>query len=242
MLSRHLQEELAERYGGAGTKRLVKRAFTEALDKALDFSFDEEIEAHSSVAFIDVAGFSSMTSSMQPSTIRQLLDDYYSVVVPHVYKNSGHIDRIAGDGIVAVFSTALTPDLADEELEDGALKCVEKSVLDLSGTKLSSKGAVATGPLAYCKTGLAGLYEDRTVVGRTITTVYRLEEKASQDQVLLPFDCPLGKRVWQQVQVQDILRKLNPGRTRNVHFHVESQDMTLRGVRDVRKVLVETHV
>jgi class 3 adenylate cyclase len=181
MLPTDVQRKLAQRYGGA---TLVKEAFDQNIAKAFAVEFETERQQHAAVVMVDIAGFSSFVTGWSPAKIRSFLDDYYRQVMPTLYDLGGMIDRVAGDGVLAVFSSFFTTK-TDEAMDRCALQAAEKIVASLATTNHSSKAALSSGPLAFCKTGLAGVYEEHTVIGEAITSTYRIEEIAKVNQVVV---------------------------------------------------------
>lgn len=148
MLSQHLQEQLAQKYGGPLVKSMVKKAFDRELTKALKTTFEEDTEGYSVLLFVDISRFSDKTSGFTAKEMRNYLDGYYSQVIPTIYNCSGMIDRIAGDGILAIFSPILSPSLVAKSCEEQALKCAESILSSVSQTKYESKAAISGG--VYC--------------------------------------------------------------------------------------------
>src|ERR1044071_5484270 len=51
------------------------------------------------VLFSDVRGFTSMSERLEPQTVVQMLNEYFSDMTPIVFKNNGMLDKHIGDGL-----------------------------------------------------------------------------------------------------------------------------------------------
>ena len=199
MLNRATQEALAKRYASRSTHDSLKKAFDLSVVDALNQKSSPEGEAHSAVVFIDIAGFSQSVFGFSVAKTRAFLDDFYAVAVPEIYNRSGHIDRIVGDGIVAIFSSFLPGGVTDSDASVRALGTVEAIVQRLHGTAHHSKAALVDGTLLFCRTGLTDIYEDYTVIGSALTTAYRIEAIGKANEIIFPAQSNTGQHVDQQV-------------------------------------------
>lgn len=145
-----------------------------------------------------------------------------------------------GDGILAVFSRLLSANLDDTSCETHALAAVEKAVEDLAGTPQECKGALAAGPLYYCKTGLADIYEDFTVVGAPMTVVYRLEAEAAAKEVFLPRESHAGRSVLREVAEAQNVNRMRQSRMQlplPSKWNVRFSTIDLKGVGSTRVII-----
>jgi class 3 adenylate cyclase len=141
------------------------------------------------------------------------------------------IERIAGDGVIAVFSPFFGWDSATQA-EANAVEAARAIVECVAGTSFETKAALSSGPLLFCKTGVASVYEDFTVVGTPLTELHRLEDVAVAGQVVHRADTALGRRVLTEIQNQDHLRRIGllPPFTGGWIVHLETVE--LRGVEE----------
>jgi adenylate cyclase len=70
-----------------------------------DMTKGSNIEA--TVLFVDIRGFTTLSEGKPPEWIVDLLNEYFARVTEVVNKNSGHINKFAGDEAVAVFGAPL---------------------------------------------------------------------------------------------------------------------------------------
>ncbi len=74
------------------------------------------------VLFIDIRGFTSMSESMEPTSVIQFLREYHAWVINVIYEFGGTIDKFLGDGLLVTFGTPIA--LADDPIR--AIYCVKK--------------------------------------------------------------------------------------------------------------------
>ncbi len=55
------------------------------------------------VMFTDIRGFTALSSNSEASTILQMLNDYYEVVVEIVFRHEGTVDKFMGDGMMVLW-------------------------------------------------------------------------------------------------------------------------------------------
>lgn len=228
MLNPEWQRKLAERYGG---QALVKKAFDQSLVEGFKVEFAEEREEYAAVVMVDIAGFSNVVAGFSAVDVRKYLDCFYAEVMPVLYSQGGMIDRVAGDGVLAVFSPFFTK--ADRETTDrNAMQAAEMIVAALSGSDCAAKAAVSSGSLFFCKTGVAAVYEEHTVIGEPITVAYRIEEIACEDQVVIQAAPRFVRIIDGQLAARSALERVGFSLPA-VRWQVELVTHTLRGLGDV---------
>jgi adenylate cyclase len=78
--------------------------------------------------FIDLRGFTSLSSVLEPSSVVAMLGEYQAVVVPIVRRHGGGIITYLGDGIMAAFGATRESDTSAAD----ALKATEELVVALN--------------------------------------------------------------------------------------------------------------
>jgi class 3 adenylate cyclase len=192
MMTREVERKLLEHYGVR--KEHIKKAFDATLVEGFAEEFKREGERYAVVMFLDIARFSRRIKGWPARDVADYLDQYYSITLPIIAENHGKIDRIVGDGIVAVFSPFFHADLSNQQVEDFALNAAEEAIRKLYGGQASAKAALGLGNLLFCKTGVSNIYEEYTAVGHPLTMVYRLEAIAEENALYLPDDSALAQR------------------------------------------------
>jgi adenylate cyclase len=57
------------------------------------------------ILFSDMRGFTKLSAQMEPEDVTDMLEDYFSRLVPIIFEHQGIIDKFVGDAIVAVFGS-----------------------------------------------------------------------------------------------------------------------------------------
>lgn len=145
---------------------------------------------HVVLAFLDLTQFSTRTHEQEAGLIAQQLDRYYEIAVPLIYKHGGMIEKIVGDGIIALFGNPfLQGDV--QELILAARSFGGEVLLALESEGMVAKMALHDGEVMYF-TPLSPYYMDYTVVGEPLTELFRLEGIAKSGRICV-YDTPHGR-------------------------------------------------
>jgi class 3 adenylate cyclase/tetratricopeptide (TPR) repeat protein len=137
------------------------------------------------VLFADLAGFTSLAEGRDPETVKELLDNCFGTLVPVVEAHGGHVDKIIGDEIMALFGAPVAHEDDPERAVRAALG-LSGALGDL-GADLTLRIAVNTGEVLAGPVGPGQAY---TVTGDTVNTAHRLAAAAAPGEVLV------GERTW----------------------------------------------
>jgi adenylate cyclase len=139
------------------------------------------------VLFSDICGFTSMSCSMQPMEVVELLNSFFDVMCPVLKAEAADIDKFIGDAIMALF----------EDLPDGdapPLRAVRAALAmqaalaewnARTGHTLQIRIGVNTGPVVRGDIGSRHVRRDFTVVGDTVNRAQRFEATAPKGGVLV---------------------------------------------------------
>lgn len=170
-------------------------------DKSLEsifFSISDENyvvdkKAKSVAIFIDIYDFPNKILNYDASGIISYLKPFYSKVFPIIEKFGGRIDKVMGDGIIAVFSDIFINNNSpySDIFNDAYYSCKEiiKELSSFKNGKYHSKAAIGYGDLCFCKISSIH-YNEITCIGEPLTIVYRLENEADKNQILLLENIP----------------------------------------------------
>jgi adenylate cyclase len=95
-----VKEKIKDSFGQYVTPEVVDMILNDP-----DMTKGSNIEA--TVLFVDIRGFTTLSEGKPPEWIVDLLNEYFARVTEVVNKNSGHINKFAGDEAVAVFGAPL---------------------------------------------------------------------------------------------------------------------------------------
>lgn len=142
------------------------------------------------VLFADLDDFLGMAELLEPVTLVQLLNEFFTIATEILMKHGGMVDKFVGDCIMGVFG-------APETQEDHALRAVEAAEDLLRwvetanrrweatyGVRLDLSIGIHTGPVVAGTVGSDKRME-YTVIGETVAIAARLERLARPGQILI---------------------------------------------------------
>lgn len=136
------------------------------------------------VAFIDLASFTSLTHDLDPEVLRDLADEVLTVVAGIIEDYDGHVNTFRGDGLVAVFGAPTShPDDPQRAVLAAAagLRAIEE-IGQSKGLALKGRAGVNTGTVIAGSVG-SGRVKEYTVMGSAVNLAARLEAAASAGEV-----------------------------------------------------------
>ncbi len=182
ILLREKQARILDRYLG---QEVAERAANGLLQ------FDSAGERKTiSTLFVDIRGFTAFNEHQDAQLVMHTLNDYMKCMLQPVLDNSGLIDKITGDGAMAVFgvlpSRSHYSQLAFQAAKE-MMSGVEKLNLQRGqeGREQLKIGiGIATGEAVL---GILGARERRsfTVIGKHVNLAARLESKARPGEILM---------------------------------------------------------
>lgn len=145
---------------------------------------------HIAVLFVDIRGFTTMSESMQPEEVVEILNEYLSLTTKSIFDNGGTLDKFVGDATMAVFNAPFALDdyifravCTAWDMRAGANALADKF------EKRFGK-SVAFGIGVNCGNAVVGnigceFRMDYTAIGDTVNTAARLESNAKRGQILI---------------------------------------------------------
>ncbi|WP_420584696.1 adenylate/guanylate cyclase domain-containing protein [Ruegeria sp.] len=131
------------------------------------------------VLFLDMRGFTSLTTGQLPYDIVFLLNRFFDAIVPAITSDGGVVDKYMGDGLLAVFET---PDAASSARAGLKAAADVSRALERFNQMLESEGSpririgmgLHLGDLVLGEIGAAG-NAPRTIIGDAVNVASRLE-------------------------------------------------------------------
>jgi len=121
------------------------------------------------ILFCDIRDFTNLTENLEPRRIIELLNPYFTEMTAQIRLHNGEVDKLIGDGIMAIFETA-----------DDAVKAalcmreqVEESNLDRDNELRNGIG-IHFGEVVCANLG-SPWKMDHTVIGESVNIASRLE-------------------------------------------------------------------
>lgn len=142
------------------------------------------------VLFVDIRGFTSLSESLEPEQVVEILNKYLTLAATAVSKNNGTLDKFIGDAAMAVFNSPT-------DLEDYEYKAVcaawelSSSASELNALCQKKYGKQVTfGIGIQCGEAIIGNIGcesrmDYTAIGDIVNTAARLESIAAPGQILI---------------------------------------------------------
>lgn len=176
---------------GLGERDRVKTAFAryvshQVMDSILDSTADKlrGDRRRVSVLFCDIRGFTTISESLSPEKVVQLLNEYFEKMVEVVFRNKGTLDKFIGDGMMVIFGAPED----DEYQEENALKAALEMQRELRGVaeKWKPEGlnlrigiGINSGPAIVGNIGSSRRME-YTAIGDTVNLASRLESATKE--------------------------------------------------------------
>jgi len=157
------------------------------------------------VLFLDFAQFTSFSESMPPDEVVQTLNEYFAFLPAIVIEHGGFMDKIMGDGFMAIFNAPTT-------YVDHAQRAVRSAIAMRRATHerdhnhthgLALRIGIHTGEAVVGNIG-ASVLMNYTAIGDTVNLAKRLEEAGEPHQILITADtyCRLEKTLEAAEQVR----------------------------------------
>ncbi len=142
-----------------------------------------------SVLFLDFADFTSLSERLAPDDVVHILNDYYALLANEISEAGGYLDKIMGDGFMALFNApVIHPDHALR-----AVRCavtMRRLILEANQTRtrpLAMRIGVHSGEAVVGNIGTSALM-NYTAIGDTVNTAKRIEEFCESNQILISAD------------------------------------------------------
>lgn len=175
-------------------KQYVAPQVVEKISKDKDFELVLGGEnRHIACLFVDIRGFTTMSESLEPEEVVEILNEYLSLTTHSILRNGGTLDKFVGDATMAVFN-------APFDLDDYIYKAVRtawdmKAGADEISEKFEKRfgKTVGFGIGVNCGNAVVGnigcdFRMDYTAIGDTVNTTARLESNAKRGQILISKD------------------------------------------------------
>jgi adenylate cyclase len=141
--------------------------------------------------FSDIQGYTGLSNSLPAETVIGLMREYLSAMTEHVRAHGGRVDKIMGDGIMAVFGDPVP----NAEHAKAAVRVALEMQRTLSKLRaqwvkegagaLAIRIGIATGEVFVGNIGSPGAKLEYTALGPTVNLAARLEGRAGPGGVLV---------------------------------------------------------
>ncbi|MCA1795258.1 MAG: adenylate/guanylate cyclase domain-containing protein [Desulfobacteraceae bacterium] len=141
------------------------------------------------IIFADIQGFTALSETIPPEEVVVILNDFFSHMIPIVFKHSGTLDKLMGDCVMAIFGAPMN----DEKCSLHGVSAVLEMFVAFKHFKQKKGGicqqlkmtvGINTGEL------IAGFLGEEnhlnyTVIGDTVNSAQRLQSMARGNEIYL---------------------------------------------------------
>ena len=201
----HLQEELKRE---TATKANLLRHFSPQIAEQILHGGSLQLSGERSEVTIlcsDIRGFAKLTANMEPIDVVEMLNDYFSRLIPIIFAHGGTVDKYIGDAILAVFGSPKKDPQQHENALRAALKMQEE--MEKSNAARAGKGkttcqigiGVHSGEVLHGFIGAVDRME-LTVIGDAVNRATRFCDGARGGEVII--SPQLYQWVWKLAEVE----------------------------------------
>jgi len=142
------------------------------------------------VMFADIRGFTTMSETMEPGRVVEILNEYFTRVTDVIFDNGGTLDKYIGDAVMAVFGAPISKGNDAAAAVNSAMQ-IQRLLVELnrdatarSWPELRVGIGINTGNAIAGNIGSPRRL-DYTVVGDAVNTAQRLMTNAAGGQILI---------------------------------------------------------
>lgn len=158
------------------TERFVPKKFLQLLGRSNieEVQIGDATKVEMSAIFADLRDFTTISESIEPEQLTYILNTYLKYMAPIIRHNNGFINRVLGDGILALFPTE-TQDAVQAAIQmQQALSLFNKEINDAGFNSIFMGIGVNTGPAMLCALGEEERIE-ANVVSDMVNAASRIE-------------------------------------------------------------------
>lgn len=140
-----------------------------------------ETLAEATLMFVDIEGFTTLSESLSPADVANILNTYLGIVVPVIQRHGGVVNSFIGDGLFASFNLPLTHETHAAAAIRTALeiqKLVAATVF-ASGVRIRVRIGLNTGPVIGVTIGTEKKLS-HTLLGDAVNVAARVEQLNKQ--------------------------------------------------------------
>lgn len=175
-----------------------------------------------SVLFADIRSFTTIAENQNPVETIDLLNQYFSMMFDAITDNSGTVNQMMGDGLLAIFGAPIFFEDHREKAVRAALKMLERlkefnrNQLEQGKTQLHIGIGIASGKMTVGYTGTQNraIY---TCIGDTVNLSNRIEEYTKEALRPLIVDEYTRDGLSADVKVEDLGRIIFKGKNQAVN-------------------------
>lgn len=198
-------------YKARTAKRSIEKAFSKYVapqvveEIAKDGTYELKLGGENrdvAVMFVDIRGFTTLSESLEPEQVVDILNDYLALTTRCIFRHGGTLDKFVGDATMAVFNSPFDTEdyiykavVTAWDIVAGGNK-IEKEFVERYNKHVGFGIGVNCGPAVVGNIG-CDFRMDYTAIGDTVNTAARLEANAPRGTVYIskPVRDALGDRI-----------------------------------------------
>jgi adenylate cyclase len=198
-------------YKARMAKRSIEKAFSKYVapqvveEIAKDGTYELKLGGENrdvAVMFVDIRGFTTLSESLEPEQVVDILNDYLALTTRCIFRHGGTLDKFVGDATMAVFNSPFDTEdyiykavITAWDIVAGGNK-IEKEFVERYNKHDGFGIGVNCGPAVVGNIG-CDFRLDYTAIGDTVNTAARLEANAPKGTVYIskPVRDALGDRI-----------------------------------------------
>lgn len=141
------------------------------------------------VLFTDLGGYTEAARQLENEVLYELMQQYINLLAEEIYKYEGMVNKLTGDGVMAIFGAPIAHENNVERALRAALEMQTKvaawsnKILELFDLQLRMRTGIHAGPVIVG--GISDLLTEYTAIGETVNLAHRIEEAAPPGQILV---------------------------------------------------------
>jgi len=149
----------------------------------------ENVECTATILFADIRRFTTISEKLTPEETIELLNDYFGMMVPIIFKYGGTLDKFVGDELMAVFRDHPYGDRAPLRAVNAAIDMIAavealKKREDKNYSQLAVGIGINTGKVVIGNVGSENR-KDYTAIGDAVNVAARFEQIASSQEIII---------------------------------------------------------
>ncbi len=185
------------------------------------------------VLFVDIRSFTSLSESLEPREIVELLNNYLSVATRAIFRQRGMLDKFIGDAAMAVFNAPVDVDDYEYRAVQAAFGIVKNGQRIADYTEKQFGCRVEFGIGIHCGPAVVGnigcdIRLDYTAIGDTVNTASRIEGRAKGGQILISSE--MRERLGDRIRVREAGWTTLKGKKEQMMLYEVTELMLTEGV------------
>lgn len=142
------------------------------------------------ILFADLRGFTSISESLDQEIVVDILNEFFTHITPIIFKNEGTLDKLLGDGILAIFGAPISHPHGPIHAIRTSIEIIqelhqlneEKRLMKWPDLKIGI--GINTGEVVAGYIGSED-HINYTVIGDAVNVAQRIESIAGRDEILI---------------------------------------------------------